>query len=521
MIRWPQRRPDGAAALLLAAGWLASTAWLRPLLVPDEGRYVGVAWEMLRSGDWLVPTLNGLPYFHKPPLFYWITSASLHLFGLHEWAARAAPLAGAFMAACALYLFARRWSGESTARLALLALATQPMFFMGAQFANLDMLVAGCIGATILAAAHAAMTAQQGRLSRRALAAAWLFAALGLLAKGLIGIVLPGMVVLAWLLVERRLALVRQLLWLPAIAIFFGVAAPWFIAMQMRFPEFGHYFFVVQHFQRFAGSGFNNAQPFWFFPVVIALLTLPWAAWLAAAAARRYWCDPQHGPIRKLMWLWLALVTLFFSLPQSKLVGYVLPITVPVAFLVGDSARSLWSDSVRVPRLWTICAGVAIATCLAAVVLAATHPGKSLRGLAQTLASRAAPGEPVVFLHDYFFDVEFYAQLRAPVRVVEDWEDPAVMQRDNWTKELRDAQRFAAPGGVPVLLAPSQLADIIDNSSNTWVLGFRGQKIAGPAGVFEVARSNETVLWRVPGKGRAGINAAGSPEKPSANSTGK
>ena len=162
-----------------------------------------------------------------------------------------------------------------------------------------------------------------------------------------------------------------------------------------------------------------------------------------------------------------------------------------------------------------------LATCLAAVTVAATHPGKSLRSLAAALASQAAPGEPVVFMHDYFFDIAFYAQLNDPVRVVEDWDDPAVMQRDNWSKELRDAQRFAAPGAMPVLLAPAQLTDIIETSTNTWVLGFRGQIIRIPGAAVEVARSDETVLWRVPGKARGEISPTGSPETPSASSTGK
>src|SRR5262245_44260473 len=92
-------------------GWLAASAWLRPLALPDEGRYVGVALEMLRAKNWLVPTLDTLPYFHKPPLFYWLTAASLALFGVNEFAARIPSLLAATAGACALYLFARRWIG--------------------------------------------------------------------------------------------------------------------------------------------------------------------------------------------------------------------------------------------------------------------------------------------------------------------------------------------------------------------------------------------------------------------------
>ncbi|MDQ2780516.1 MAG: glycosyltransferase family 39 protein, partial [Pseudomonadota bacterium] len=136
---------QSALVLLAVFAALAATAWLRPLMLPDEGRYVGVAWEMLRSGDWLVPRLNGLPFFHKPPLFYWITAASMSVFGLHEGVARAASLLGATLAAMAMFLFVHRWGGAQRARLTLVALLAQPLFFLGAQFANLDMLVAGCI----------------------------------------------------------------------------------------------------------------------------------------------------------------------------------------------------------------------------------------------------------------------------------------------------------------------------------------------------------------------------------------
>ncbi|MDB5872912.1 MAG: glycosyl transferase, partial [Ramlibacter sp.] len=521
VIRWLDKRPGRLAALLLAAAWLAATAWVRPLMVPDEGRYASVAWEMLRSGDWLVPTLNGLPYFHKPPLFYWITSASLWLFGAHEWAARAAPLVGALMGASSLYLFARRWSGASAARLSLLVLATQPMFFLGAQFANLDMLVAGCIAATILASAHAALLARQGMRSRPALAAAWLFAALGLLAKGLIGLVLPGMVVVIWLLVLRRPRLIASLLWLPGMALFACVAGPWFIAMQWRFPEFGHYFFVVQHFNRFAQAGFNNAQPFWFYLPVIALLTLPWFVWLRGAVSRPYWSDPQQGPVRQLMWIWLIVVTGFFSLPQSKLVGYILPVTVPLAFLIGESAGLRIAISERARQWWKASAAIAIAACLAAVVLAWTHEGKGVQNLARTLAEKAAPGEPVVFMHDYYFDLPFYARLRAPVRVLEDWDSPEIARRDNWGKELRDAQQFLAPSAEPVLLPPSALSAIVCSAPVTWVVAYWTMDNRYPelAHAAVTDRSGSAVLWRVTRP--AGPNAAPCSAKPLANPPSK
>ena len=199
---------NNVVVLLLTVSWLAATAGVRPLMLPDEGRYVGVAWEMLRSGNWLTPTLDGLPFFHKPPLFYWITASTLSVFGPNEWAARLASVLGATAGAFAHYLYVDRHVSNRMARMTLLVSLTQPLFFAGGQFANLDMLVAGSISVTILLAANAAESAYRGMPYRRDLALAYVFAAIGLLAKGLIGAVLPALVIIVWLGTLRRFSLI-------------------------------------------------------------------------------------------------------------------------------------------------------------------------------------------------------------------------------------------------------------------------------------------------------------------------
>ena len=179
---------------------------------------------------------------------------------------------------------------------------------------------------------------------------AWLFCGLGVLAKGLIGIVLPALIVLPWLLAQRRWRDVLRLLNPAGVVLAARVVLPWMGAMQSRYPDFFDYFIVEQHFRRYAGASFNNRQPFWFFAVVLPALMLPWTLWLWPALRQR---GRQAG-----LYLWWAVVVVgFFSLPSSKLVGYAMPALVPMAALL---ALALSSPG----RPWRWVAGGAAAFCL-------------------------------------------------------------------------------------------------------------------------------------------------------------
>lgn len=518
----PVRRETVAVAALILL-WLTATAWARPLMLPDEGRYVGVAWEMLRSGDWLTPTLNGLPYFHKPPLFYWITAGSLSLFGLNEWAARAAPILGACLGAFSLYLFTRRWWGERAARLALLALMVQPLFYIGGQFANMDMLVAGCITATTLLLAHAALCAEREWPYRRTLAYACAMAALGVLAKGLIGVVIPALAIGAWLLMMQRWRVLAKLLWWPGAVIFLLLAAPWFVAMQWRFADFLNYFFVVQHFNRFAAGGFNNVQPFWFYPAVLLLFSLPWLPWLHRLFSRNYLTDPERGPIRLLMVLWILMVVLFFSLPRSKLLGYILPAVPPLAVLMADGFLSLGRPSSRARSLWRVSAGVAAVLSIGSVVAFAVHPLRSSRELALALGTQRNPHESVFMLNNYYFDVPFYARIGGPIGVVDDWSIREVGTRDNWHKELADAARFAPARSAATLIAPATLAATLCSAAVSWVIGPKTKIAQYPflAHARTVASLRDTTLWRVETALPAVASSLRCAEKPNGDSADK
>ena len=488
----------GALAVFV---WLTFSIGVRPLSLPEEGRYVGVAWEMLRSGDWLVPTENGLPFFHKPPLFYWLTAASMQLFGTTEWAARLASLFAAMLGATALYRLAGRWVGERTARWTVLVLATEPFFFGAAQFANLDLLVSTFIAVAILLTAHAALLVREGRPPGIALVIAWAAVALGVLAKGLIGIVLPGLVVLVWLVATGQARTIPKLLSPAGLAVFALVAAPWFIGVQMRYPGFAHYFFVYQHFERFTASGFNNVQPWWFFFAVAPALTLPWSPWLLGSTLRARAGETAEATLwRQLMWAWLITVLAFFSVPQSKPIGYAMPVLFPIAALVAEAIVTRLRPGAGRARMAAIaCAVLAVLICVGAIVQVRLTYDRDNTELARTLARLRAPGDPVVFIGEFFFDIPLHARLVEPVPVISDWNDPEIARRDNWRRELTEAAPFAPALAATLLVDTQRGLDLRCGKKPLWVVvKSEGEAVvAALPGATREAQSNHVAVWRL------------------------
>jgi 4-amino-4-deoxy-L-arabinose transferase-like glycosyltransferase len=359
------------------------------------------------------------------------------------------------------------------------------------------MLVAACIAATILLGAHAALSSEAQRPHRTALALAFAAAALGVLAKGLIGVVLPIIVLLGWgLATSRTRRIGRLLLWPHGWLVFFAIAAPWFIAMQQRFPGFAHYFFVVQHLQRFASVGFNNPQPRWFYPVVLLATTLPWSPWLLALLTQggaRTWLRGGRGDLRALMLVWLVVITAFFSVPDSKLIGYILPALPPLAFLIGDALGSRGA-----PQRLRLATGVVAATlCVAIVAVEHFYQPKSLAALAARLQADRAAAEPVVFLGNYYYDLPFYARLDAPVLVADRWA-PAEVAKDSWRRELVDAEGFA-PASARHLVGFDELAPALCGATSAWIVGPWPSSADTPwlSTQQPLYREGQVALWRV------------------------
>lgn len=485
--------------------WLSvATVW-RPLTLPDEGRYVGIAWEMLTAGDWLVPHMDGLPYFHKPPLFYWLTAASLNACGPHLICSRVAPLLSSIVMAIALFRFLFLYLNKRTAVLAFAVLVTQPFFFAGAQFANLDMLVACMISLTIMSAAEFVWSIDSARPAEHHLMLTMFFAVGGVLAKGLIGVVLPAAVIFCWLLARRRLGYIKHFFWWPAVALFLVLVSPWFLLMESQFKGFLDYFFIHHHFQRFTGAHFNNQEPFWFYLPALLLLTLPSSFWLLRFRHHEVskW-TPMQRDVGLLMLCWLGFILVFFSIPVSKPLGYIMPVLPAMATLIALLMAQVRQEAkFKRHRLWLTLA-VAMVACVASIVAVTQHAKKvASYQLAMQVQTLSHSSDQLVMLGKYQFDLPFYLRLSKPAWVVADWQAAArEVLDDSWEKELLEASSFNPQVAAENLLNDQQLATQmchLEASQALWVAGDPGSAAHLPllARIAPQAKVRDHYLWRI------------------------
>jgi 4-amino-4-deoxy-L-arabinose transferase-like glycosyltransferase len=469
--------------LLLVALWLGLLllASLRPIAVPDEGRYGEIGRWMLVSGDWLTPRLNGIPFFHKPPYLYWLEALSVATFGVNELALRLVPALHAGLMLIALYLAARHISGEIIARRATLMLGTSLSFLVGGQYINHDMLVACWIGLAIWCFSFAFMAGDKPHSGLARLG--FLACALGMLSKGLIGIALPGLVILLWLIATHQLKKIMYLPWVSGLSLFSAVALPWFVLAQQKYPDFFNYMFVGQQFNRYTAAVYNNPQPWWFYLLALALLLFPWMFFALAQWRRVSPTDAQNPRASmpaawwKLCWIWLLTILLFFSIPHSKLIGYILPVLPPLTLLAALGWQR-WVGARQHAARWF--AGVSAVNLLIALVLMlkvgdVTRSSRT-QDLAEAFACAAKP-EDTLFVTDAFpYDLPLYAQTRKPMVVLGDWPQIRKNAGDGWQRELFEGADFDAQA-AKVLQAFEKLSQVA-NTPGYWFATRSGSQLA-------------------------------------------
>ena len=308
---------------------------IRPLGIPDEMRYAEIPREMLATGDWIITRLNGLLYFEKPPLGYWLSALSLAVFGENALAVRL-PSALAVGATVLLLRYFLKQAGERSSLIdfaSFVYLTCGGILFIGT-YALLDTVFTLFLALTIILFYQASVTPD----SRRQLGlfvASGVAAGLSFMTKGFLAVVVPGLVLIPWMIWSGNWRLPLRRLWIVMLSTIV-IILPWAITVHLKAPDFWRYFIVEEHLNRFAGESAQHEAPFYFYLVALPVLLIPWILEIPRAFSARLTraSEPgRHPSLIKLLVCWCVFPLLFFSLSKGKLPTYILTIILPVLIL--------------------------------------------------------------------------------------------------------------------------------------------------------------------------------------------
>ena len=366
-----------ARSVLLASFALFALIWFltlgtRSLIHSDEGRYAALALEMARSGDWVTPRLNGLLYFEKPALQYWIGALSFLVFGVSEFSARLWPGVAGFLTVLAVALTATRLWGRESGLHAFAIAASMTWIIGNSHFLTLDAGLTLFLTLTLCAVLLAQISEPDAPAQRRWICLAWGAMAGAVLSKGLVGIVIPGCTLVLYSLASRDFGIWRRLRWAPGMTIFLLIAVPWFVVVSLRNPGFAEFFFIHEHFARYLTTVHDREGPLWYYLPLLLIGLLPWTGglpWLLRGNGLRM--VPRHGQgngqgaagVRNILIAWAGFVLVFFSVSGSKLPSYILPMFPALALLLTAQLNQVGARALRwhllVPALVWVGAGFA------------------------------------------------------------------------------------------------------------------------------------------------------------------
>jgi len=372
------RRVESAGPILWTVLWFLALAALSvgagsvALKEPDEGRNAEVAREMIERADFVVPQLDGLPYLDKPVFFFAAGAAAIAAFGPTEYAARFPSLMFTLATVVLVVALARARFDRGQALLAGLVLATSPLALAFSRIVIFDAVMMFWVSLSCVAF-HLGFQ----REGRAWPLIGWAAAGLAVLTKGPVGLVLPLLIGIAeGLVCGYRL---RRMFppWGPLL--FVLVVAPWFFAVTARQPEFPHYAFVRETFERVATDRMNRTAGVHYIPAFLLAGTLPWVVLLPAGwrSLREFWRERRdRARTEAFLMLWILVPVLFFTLSQSKRPGYIL-VSVPAVALL---CARLLRESPQLIRyaLWT--SALLAATLGSALLFAAGRIADQVRG---------------------------------------------------------------------------------------------------------------------------------------------
>lgn len=344
------------------------------LLEPDEARYAEIPREMLTTGNWLVPKLNYVDYFEKPPLLYWANAISLRVLGENSFAARLPTRLAALGVVLVLFFGLRGVWGDVTALLSGLIFLSAPLDFALGRTNTTDMLLTLAMTLALVALYRFLRGHERGEPVSRWAILTGVGCGLAVMTKGLIGIVLPGGALLLWSLFTRRWRRIPQIIFSWAAPVCLVLTVPYFVAVEKAAPGFSRFFWIHEHFSRFVTAEAGRPGPLYYFAGIFLGGFLLWTFFVPRIVRR--FIGRSSGAARadflsRSADLWFGLYALvifvFFSISHSKLPPYILPMFPAVAVLAARAlVESESSEPVRRPLFWhaifwTVAAPVGVA----------------------------------------------------------------------------------------------------------------------------------------------------------------
>ncbi len=300
---------------------------LYPLLDNNEGMYATISRSMLLSDKLVIPELFGLPYMEKPPMLYWLTSASMSVFGINEWAVHLVPALAMFLTALTTYRFGKFVSGsEATGLASALMLSTSLPLLVFSRELLCDMIMTNFFAAAMFE------LYRWDEREKRGLFRFYALIALAVLTKGLLALILAALIACAYYAWERKpFAHYVRTLSPKGLATLLLVAAPWHILATMQEQGFAWFYFVNEHFMRFINKRVPHdyrTGPVWYYLPRMLTYLVPWTFFLLIFTRKQPLTRAQ-----RFLWSWFLTCLIFFSLAGAK-ANYYMVLGMPPLFLL-------------------------------------------------------------------------------------------------------------------------------------------------------------------------------------------
>jgi 4-amino-4-deoxy-L-arabinose transferase len=338
---------------------------IRPIIIPDESRYAEISREMIDSGDWIVPRLNGLRYFEKPVMGYWLNALSIKLFGENAFAVRFPSAAATGLSAFMVFLLVRRFSGGTAeATQAALIFLTSFIVFGVGTFNILDSMLAMFVTASMTSFffAHNSDSFKKNVF----LLLFGVFCALAFLTKGFLAFVIPVVAIVPFMVWEGRFKALFIICWLPIITATL-VVIPWAVMVHFKAPDFWNFFVFNEHIKRFLSSGAQHHESFWYYIYLFPAAALPWTCLFPAAILGLKKTGIKTS-ITRFAICWFFFPFLFFSVSKGKILTYILPCFPPFAMLMSIGLKKYFETGGK--KLFSVAVGfLAVLAVIIAVAL--------------------------------------------------------------------------------------------------------------------------------------------------------